>query len=87
MVQKTNKSHINRKKVAKENDLTQEIVSRILTLHELGISPEAIRQDIYETCHAKVSLSMINRTTNKMDCLVEEWLNRLGRSIGASYVP
>jgi len=87
MVQKTNKNHIRLKRTAKENDLTQEMVYRILMLHELGISPEAIRQDVFETCHAKVSLSLINKTTNKMNYLVDEWLNRLRRGIGASDVP
>jgi hypothetical protein len=88
MVQKTNKKPIHRKRVIKENDLTQKIVSRILMLHELGIPAEAIRLDIYETCHAKVSICLINRITVKTDCLVEEWLNRMKRSIGAeNYVP
>jgi hypothetical protein len=86
MVQKTNKSHIHRKRVTKENYLTQEMVSRILMLHELGIPPEAIRLNLYETCHAEVPFRLIKGTTDKLDCLVEEWLNRLRRSIGEELV-
>jgi hypothetical protein len=81
MVQKTNENHIRRTRVTKENDLTQEMVFQILMLHELGIPPEAIRLNLYEICHAKVPCRLINRTTNKMDCLMEEWLNRIRRSI------
>jgi len=36
MVQKTDESHIHRKRVTKENDLTRKMVSRILMLHECG---------------------------------------------------
>jgi len=82
MVQKTDESPMHQKRVTKEHDLTHEMVSRILMLHELGIPPKAIRLNLYETCHAKVPFRLINRTTDKMDCLVEEWLNRLRRSIG-----
>jgi len=81
MVQKTDESHIHRKKVTKEHDLNWEMVSQILMLHGLRILPEAIRLNLYGTCHAKIPLRLINRTTDKMDCLVEEWLNHLMRSI------
>jgi hypothetical protein len=84
MAGKTDKRHIRRKKVTKENELTQEMVSRIVSLHELGMPPEAIRLSLYETCHANVSFRLINRATNKIDHLVEEWLNRLRRSIAGS---
>jgi len=87
MVQKTNKSRIHRKKVTKENDLTQEMISRILMLHELGVPPEAMRLDLCETCHAKVPFRFISMTTDKMDSPVEEWLNRMRNSIGRGYVP
>jgi hypothetical protein len=82
MAQKREENHIHRKKVSNENDLPQEIASQILSLHELGILPAAIRINLSEICHAKVSLRLINRTVNKMDYLIEEWLNRLKRSIG-----
>jgi len=86
MIQKTNKSHIHRKRVTKENYLTQEMISRILMLHELGIPPEAIRLNLYETCHTKVPFRLIKRTTDKLDRLIEEWLNRLRRSIGEELI-
>jgi hypothetical protein len=76
---------IHRKKVTKEDDLTQEMISQILLLHESGVAPEAIQLDLYETCHAQVSSRLINRTTGKMDCLVEDWLKRLKDGIGEEY--
>jgi len=50
-------------------------------LHELGIPPEAIRLNLYQTCHAKVPFHLIKGTTDKLDYLVEEWLNRLRRIV------
>jgi hypothetical protein len=60
-------SYIHRKKVTKEHDVTQKILSRILMLHESGIPPEAIRLNLYETCQVKVSLRLINRAVGKME--------------------
>jgi len=81
MIQKMDKSHTHRKRITKKHDLTQEMISRILMLHELGIPPETIRLNLSETCHAKIPFRLIKRTTDKMDRLIEEWLNRLRRSI------
>jgi transposase-like protein len=78
-------SPIRRKKVTKEDDLTQEMISQILLLHESGVAPKAIQLNLHETCHANVSSRLINRTTDKMDCLVEDWLKRLKGSIGEEY--
>jgi transposase-like protein len=61
--------------------LTQDMISHILRLHELGLSQKAIRINLYEIYHIKVSLSQINRITGKVDHLVNEWLDRL-RKVG-----
>jgi hypothetical protein len=57
--------------------LTQDMISHILQLHELGLSKKAIRINLYEAYNFKASLSQINIITNKVDHLVNEWLDRL----------
>jgi transposase-like protein len=64
-----------------DDGLTQDMISHILRLHELGLSQKAIRINLYEIYHIKVSLSQINRITGKVDHLVNEWLDRL-RKVG-----
>jgi transposase-like protein len=56
------------------NELTQEMISHILQLHESGLSQKAIRINLYEVYNSKVSLSQINMITDKVDHLVNEWL-------------
>jgi hypothetical protein len=63
------------------NELPQDMVFRILLLHELGLPQEAIRINLYEVWRVKVSLALINGITDKVDRLVDEWLNRLRCSI------
>jgi len=60
--------------------LTQDMISHILQLHELGLSQKAIRVNLYEIYHFKASLSQINRITGKVDYLVNEWLDRLKKA-------
>jgi len=59
--------------------LTQEMIIRILMLHELGQSQKAIQLNLLKTFHIKVSFKLINGITDKADRLVEEWLDSLRR--------
>ncbi|MDR2730638.1 MAG: hypothetical protein LBB81_07060 [Treponema sp.] len=53
------------------------MISHILQLHEFGLSQKAIRINLYEAYNFKASLSQINMVTDKVDHLVNEWLDRL----------
>ncbi|MDR2921727.1 MAG: hypothetical protein LBU85_00105 [Treponema sp.] len=59
------------------NSLTQEMIFRILMLHELGQSQKAIQLDLFKAFHIKISFKLINGITEKADRLVEEWLDSL----------
>jgi len=59
------------------NGLTQEMIFRILILHELGQSKKAIQQDLFKAYRIKVSFRLINGITEKEDRMVEEWLDSL----------
>jgi len=59
------------------NGLTQEMIFRILILHELGQSKKAIQLDLLKAYRVKVSFRLINGITEKEDRMVEEWLDSL----------
>jgi hypothetical protein len=61
------------------NGLTQEMIFRILMLHELGQSQKTIQMDLFKAFHIKISFKLINGITEKADRLVEEWLDSLRR--------
>ena len=63
------------------NDLTREMVFRIVLLHELGLPQRAIQQNFDELYHVNVPIKQISGITDKADRLVEEWLARLMSSI------
>jgi transposase-like protein len=61
----------------KTDELTQDIISHILQLYEFGLSQKAIQINLYEIYHLKISLSQIKKITDKVNSLVNEWLERL----------
>jgi GTP1/Obg family GTP-binding protein len=61
----------------KTDELTQDMISHILQLHEFGLSQKAIQINLYEIYHFRAALSQINTITSKIDHAVNEWIDRL----------